>query len=136
MKLFSKTKRIIPYLLLLIVILFNFYLYRSEFKVLSDPNDNTFHFALIDEAKNVWGQVFNGKISPTYLLDSWNERWAEGFSLSFYYSHLPEAAISLLSFFVPVSTSVGTGLPNLCVCALSNSSITFKFMAPQWHFLS
>ena len=104
MKMLSIIKKNIPYILLFVLILFNFYLYRGEFKVLSDPNDNTFHFALIDEAKNVWSQVFSGKLSPLYLLDSWNERWAEGFSLSFYYSHLPEAAISLLSFFVPIST--------------------------------
>ncbi len=100
----SKIKFSISCILLLMLILFNFYLYRGEFKVLSDPNDNAFHFALIDDAKNVWTQVFNGKLSPIYLLDSWNERWAEGFPLSLYYSHLPEAAISLLSFFIPVST--------------------------------
>ena len=104
MKIFTIIKKYLPYTLLTTLILFNFFLYRGEFKVLSDPNDNTFHFALIDEAKNVWNQVFSGKLSPLYLLDNWNERWAEGFPLSFYYSHLPEAAISLLSFFVPIST--------------------------------
>ena len=88
----------------MVIILFNLYLYRGEFKVLSDPNDNTFHYALISDAKNVWKEIFDSKLSPIYLLDSWNERWAEGFSLSQYYSHLPEAAISLLSFIVPVST--------------------------------
>src|SRR3989338_10126696 len=96
-------KRYIPYILLFVLILFNYYLYRSEFKVMSDPNDNSFHFSLIADAKTVWNQVFSGKLSPLYLLDSWNERWAEGFSLSFYYSHLPEATISLLSFFTPIS---------------------------------
>ena len=104
MKLLPTIKKYFPYGLLILIILFNFYLYRKEFNVLSDPNDNTFHFALIDDAKNIWSQVFSGKISPLYLLDSWNERWAEGFSLSQYYSHLPEAAISLLSFIVPIST--------------------------------
>jgi hypothetical protein len=97
-------KKYLPYGLLIIIILFNFYLYRTEFKVLSDPNDNTFHFALIGDAKNIWKDVFSGKLSPLYLLDSWNERWAEGFSLSLYYSHLPEAVISLISFIVPIST--------------------------------
>jgi hypothetical protein len=104
MKISLLIKKYFSYGLLISIILFNFYLYRGEFKVMSDPNDNTFHYALIDEAKNVWKEVFTGKLSPLYLLDSWNERWAEGFSLSFYYSHLPEAAISLLSFFVPIST--------------------------------
>jgi hypothetical protein len=97
-------KKYLPYALLIVLILFNFYLYRGEFKVLSDPNDGSFHYALIDNAKSVWKEVFSGKISPLYLLDSWNERWAEGFPLSLYYSHLPEATISLLSFFVPIST--------------------------------
>lgn len=97
-------KKYIPYILLFILIIFNLYLYRAEFSVLSDPNDNTFHFALIDDAKTVWNQVFAGKLSPMYLLDSWNERWAGGFPLSSYYSHLPEATISLLCFIIPIST--------------------------------
>lgn len=97
-------KKYFPYMLLTLIILFNLYLYRGEFKVLTDPNDSTFHFALIDEAHTVWSQVFAGKLSPMYLLDSWNERWAEGFSLSSYYSHLPEATISFLSFIIPIST--------------------------------
>jgi len=104
MKLSPIIKKYLPYGLLMVIILFNLYLYRGEFKVLSDPNDNTFHYALISDAKNVWKEIFDSKLSPIYLLDSWNERWAEGFSLSQYYSHLPEAAISLLSFIVPVST--------------------------------
>ena len=104
MKLLLIVKKYIPHILLAVLIIFNFYLYRGEFKVLSDPNDNTFHYALIDDAKQIWKEVFKGKLSPIYLLDSWNERWAEGFSLSQYYSHLPEATISLLSFVVPIST--------------------------------
>ena len=99
-----KKINIIAYSILFLIVIFNCYLYRNEFKVLTDPNDNIFHYALIDDAKNVWKEIFSGKLSPVYLLDSWNERWAEGFSLSQYYSHLPEAAISLLSFVVPIST--------------------------------
>jgi len=100
----STIKKYIPYIFLTVLILFNFFLYRGEFKVLSDPNDNTFHYALIDDAKQVWREVFKGNLSPIYLFDSWNERWAEGFSLSQYYSHLPEAVISLISFIVPIPT--------------------------------
>lgn len=103
MKSILKIKNYIPFVLLFILIIFNLYLYQGEFKVLTDPNDNTFHYALIDDAKQVWKEVFKGKLSPVYLLDSWNERWAEGFSLSQYYSHLPEAIISLISFIVPIS---------------------------------
>ena len=87
-----------------LIIGINVYLYRAEFKVLVDPNDNIFQYALVDEARVIWKNIFAGKLSPLYLLDSWNERWAEGFSLSQYYSHLPEAAISLLSFIISVST--------------------------------
>ena len=91
------------------LILFNVYLYRSEFKVLSDPNDNTFHFALIDDAKTVWSQVFAGKLSPMYLLDSWNERWAEGFSLS-WVSHLVRFIKNYfyLHCVIPVKTGIQT----------------------------
>jgi len=96
-------KKTIVYLLLALIIGLNIYLYRGEFKVVSDPNDNIFHYALIDEAKNIWKGIFSGKLSPFYLLDSWNERWSEGFNLSTFYSHLPQAAISLLSFVLPVS---------------------------------
>lgn len=100
MKQFLVIKKYLPYVLLVTLVLFNFYLYQSEFKVLIDPNDNTFHYSLIDEAKSTWGHVFEGKLSPMYLLDSWNELWAEGFSLSYYYSHLPEIVISLLSILI------------------------------------
>src|SRR3989338_3994468 len=80
---------------LLFIVGLNFYLYRGEFKVLVDPNDNIFQYALVDEAKSIWKQIFTGKLSPFYLLDSWQNRWAEGFSLSNYYSHLPQAVIAL-----------------------------------------
>src|SRR3989344_2914432 len=80
---------------LMLIVGFNFYLYSGEFKVLVDPNDNIFQYALIDEAKNIWKQVFTGRLSPFYLLDSWQERWAEGFALSSYYAHLPQAVIGL-----------------------------------------
>ncbi|OGK19094.1 hypothetical protein A2866_06645 [Candidatus Roizmanbacteria bacterium RIFCSPHIGHO2_01_FULL_39_8] len=52
---------------------------------------------MVDEAVKVGKQVFAGRLSPLYLLDSWQERWAEGFALSSYYSHLPQAVIGLIS---------------------------------------
>jgi len=87
---------------LLLIVGLNFYLYRGEFKVLVDPNDNIFQYALVDEAKNIWQNIFSGKLSVFYLLDSWQERWAEGFSLSSYYTHLPQAAISLIGLISPI----------------------------------
>lgn len=94
-KLFGKKVLITLFLTSLVGI--NFYLYRAEFKPLVDPNDNVFQYALVDEAVKVWKQVFAGNLSPLYLLDSWQERWAEGFALSNYYSHLPQAVIGLIS---------------------------------------
>ncbi len=77
---------------------FNFYLYWPEFLVLQDVNDNTFHFALINQAKEVWESVLSGKLSLFYLVDSWNLRWGQGFALSVFYSHLPQVFLALLSF--------------------------------------
>lgn len=103
MKVHESLKKIAVYGILILIILFNFYLYRSEFTVLSDPNDNIFHAALVDEAHAIWKNVLAGKLSPFYLFDSWNERWAEGFALSSYYAHLPQAVISFFSFITPFS---------------------------------
>src|SRR3989344_8104553 len=88
-------KRLFVLISLIFLIGINFYLYRNEFKVLIDPNDNIFQYALVDEARNIWRDIFAGKLSPFYLLDSWQERWAEGFALSNYYTHLPQAVIGL-----------------------------------------
>ena len=65
----STIKKYIPYIFLTVLILFNFFLYRGEFKVLSDPNDNTFHYALIDDAKQVWKEVFKGRIKMNIRFD-------------------------------------------------------------------
>ncbi|MBI4225851.1 hypothetical protein HY612_01940 [Candidatus Roizmanbacteria bacterium] len=110
----STPKKIIICVFLTLLIGFNFYLYWGEFKVLVDPNDNVFQYALVDEARNIWKQILAGKLSPLYLLDSWNERWAEGFSLSNYYSHLPQAVIGLFGgfkFFVVLRTMMLIFLP-------------------------
>ena len=92
-------KKLLIVICLLLIVGINFYLYSAEFKVLVDPNDNIFQYALIDEAKDIWKQIFAGKLSPIYLLDSWNERWAEGFALSSYYAHLPQAVMALFGGF-------------------------------------
>src|SRR3989338_2947457 len=92
-------KRLFVLISLIFLIGINFYLYSAEFKVLVDPNDNIFQYALIDEAKDIWKQIFAGKLYPIYLLDSWNERWAEGFALSSYYAHLPQAVMALFGGF-------------------------------------
>jgi hypothetical protein len=104
MNFIKNQQKYIIYGLLAILILFNVYLYRNELTVTSDPNDNNFHYALIDESKIIWKNIFSGKTSPFSIIDSWNERWAEGYPLSLYYSHLPQAVFSLISFVVPIPT--------------------------------
>lgn len=99
-----KHKKLIIFLLLSLLICLNFYIYRNEFIVKSDPNDNIFQYALVNDAKDIWQKVFSGKLSPFYLLDSWNERWAEGLPLSQYYAHLPQDVISLVNFVIPVDS--------------------------------
>src|SRR3989344_8248300 len=94
-----KEKKLLIVICLLFILGLNFYLFRSEFKVIVDPNDNIFQYALVDEAKNIWKQIFSGKLSPMYLLDSWNERWADGFALSSSYAHLPQAVLALFGGF-------------------------------------
>ncbi len=89
-------EKVVVVLILILIIGFSFYIYRNEFKVLSDPNDNIFQYGLIDQAKNIWKNIFAGKLSPFYLLDNWNERWGDGFALSNYYSHLPQALFGLV----------------------------------------
>ncbi len=110
----SEAKKILIAISLIFLIGFNFWLYRSEFKVLVDPNDNIFQYALVDEAKTIWKNIFAGKLSPFYLLDSWNERWAEGFALSSYYAHIPQAVLGFFGgfkFFVVVRTLMIILLP-------------------------
>lgn len=83
--------------LLSLLVGFNLYLHRVELSITNEVNDNTFQYALIDEAKVIWQYVLSGQLSPFYLFDSFNERWNEGFALSSYYSHLPQAVIALIS---------------------------------------
>lgn len=103
MKIGKTIKKIGAYVLLIILLAFNFYLYRAEFAVSSDVNDNNFHAGLILEAEKIWQEIFAKRLSIFYLFDSFNERWSEGFPLSLYYSHIPQAAIAFFSFVIPVS---------------------------------
>ncbi len=93
----DRTKKIITYSLLALIVIFNVYIYRGEIRILPEVNDNSFQFALVNEATGLWRQILAGKLSPFYLVDSFNNRWNEGLSLSTYYSHLPQTVISLLA---------------------------------------
>ncbi len=84
-------QKVITYILLAIIVGFGAYLYRQELIIKVDPNDNSFQYALFDEAANTIKEIGRGRLSIFHLFDSFNERWSEGFSLPMYYAHLPQA---------------------------------------------
>ena len=90
-------KRTVIYGLLALIVIFSAYIYRQEVNIRPEVNDNSFQYALVDDAKNLWQQILAGKLSPFYLVDSFNNRWNEGLALSDYYNHLPQAVIGLAS---------------------------------------
>ncbi len=90
-------KRTVIYGLLVLIVIFNAYIYRQEVNIRPEVNDNSFQYTLVDDAKHLWQQIFAGKLSPFYLVDSFNNRWDEGLALSDYYSHFPQAVIGLTS---------------------------------------
>ncbi len=91
--------------MLLFAIGFNLYLYRLEPTAKTDPNDNTFQFALVDRTNTMWDfatkkctSSFTGIITYplchfSYLADHWVNNWAEGYNLPYYYSHIPQIVI-------------------------------------------
>lgn len=88
-------KKIISLLIVLGTIIFNLYLYRNEPTILADPNDNVFQYSLVYRTNWVWenyGCPFSLECIPN-LVDHNVTYWAEGYSLPFYYSHLPQIAI-------------------------------------------
>ena len=96
---------IIGILMLLFAIGFNLYLYRLEPTAKTDPNDNTFQFALVDRTNTIWNFASKKCSSSiagiltfpvchfSYLSDHWVNNWAEGYNLPYYYSHIPQIAI-------------------------------------------
>src|SRR3989338_9683217 len=88
-------KKIIATIILLGTIVFNLYIYRSENTILADPNDNIFQYSLIYRTNWVWenyGCPLSISCLPN-LIDHNVTYWAEGYSLPFYYSHLPQIAV-------------------------------------------
>jgi len=88
----------------LCICFFNIYLHSSEISIKGDVNDNIFQYALVDEAKNIWHNVVAGKQSIFHLVDSSNGRWNEGFALSNYYAHMPQAVISGIGLVAGIDT--------------------------------
>lgn len=108
-------EKIIGILMLVFSVGFNLWLYRLEPTALTDPNDNTFQFALVDRTNTIWnfaskkcsGSTLGILTYPlchfSYLSDHWVHNWAGGYNLPYYYSHIPQIAIvgswKFISFF-------------------------------------
>jgi hypothetical protein len=95
-------EKLIGIAMLLFAIGFNLYLYRLEPTAKTDPNDNTFQFALVDRTNTMWDFAYKQCKSNyftfflchfSYLADHWVNNWAEGYNLPYYYSHIPQIAI-------------------------------------------
>mgnify|MGYP001608009122 CR=1 FL=1 len=88
-------KKTIAVIILLTAIALNLVLYRAETRILADPNDNAFQFSLVRRTNWVW-ENYGCPLSLkclSNLVDHNVSYWAEGYSLPFYYSHLPQIAI-------------------------------------------
>jgi hypothetical protein len=84
-------KKYFPIILVLTAILFNLYTLYPELSIKSDLNDNIFHFGLVNRMNIIWESSdcpFSLKCFPN-LLDHHVPEWAQGYSLPFYYQHLP-----------------------------------------------
>lgn len=96
----KRTEKIIGLLMLLFAIGFNLWLYRLEPTATTDPNDNTFQYALVDRTNQMWDYAATHcpLITKPFcmfstLSDHWVPNWAEGYNLPYYYSHAPQIAI-------------------------------------------
>lgn len=86
--------------MLIATIGFNLWLYRLEPTATTDPNDNTFQFALVNRTNTMWdyaeshcGGINKPFCTLSLLTDHWVPNWAEGYNLPYYYSHLPQIAV-------------------------------------------
>ncbi len=91
----KKITSVLGYLILIFTIGFNFWLYFPETKILADPNDNIFQYSLVYRTNWVWenyGCPLSLNCLPN-LMDHLVTAWAEGYSLPFYYTHLPQIVL-------------------------------------------
>jgi hypothetical protein len=91
----NKFTKILAYLILFFTIGSNAWLNFPETKILADPNDNVFQYALVYRTNWIWHN-YNCPLSLACfpnLTDHLVPSWAEGYSLPFYYSHLPQITI-------------------------------------------
>lgn len=83
----------LPYFLLGVALIFNFYSLYPELSVKADPNDNVFQFALVQRMNEIWEKGGS-------LLDHWVPTWASGYPLPYYYQHLPHLFIVFIYHFL------------------------------------
>lgn len=84
--------KFIAYAIVALAVGFNLWLYFPETTIKGDPNDNIFQYSLIYRTNWVWenyGCPFSPGCFPN-LADHNVTTWAEGYSLPFYYSHIPQ----------------------------------------------
>lgn len=95
-------EKIIAVVMLVFAVGFNLWLYRLEPTALSDPNDNTFQFALVDRTNQMWDFAAKECVKTPftyplcfvgYMVDHWVPNWAQGYNLPYYYSHVPQIVI-------------------------------------------
>lgn len=96
-----KIQRLLSLIILAAAVGFNLWVYRLEPTALTDPNDNTFQYALVERTNEMWDAAET--LCPTdirlpfcrltYLVDHWVPNWAEGYNLPYYYSHIPQITV-------------------------------------------
>lgn len=94
-------EKIVAIIFLLFAIIYNLWLYRLEPTAKIDPNDNPFQYALVHRTNQIWDfaveECPKNPLFPLcvagYLVDHPVPNWAQGYSLPYYYSHIPQISI-------------------------------------------
>lgn len=85
----------IGFTIAVVAVVFNLSIYRLELTSKVDPNDNPFQFALVHRTNDIWDYAtsvcgINPICFVSHLVDHWVPNWAQGYSLPYYYSHIPQ----------------------------------------------
>lgn len=97
----KRIEKIIGIGMLLFALAYNFWIYKTEPTSKIDPNDNPFQYALVYRTNEMWDfaatECPKNPMLPLcfvgYLIDHNVPNWAQGYSLPYYYSHVPQIAI-------------------------------------------
>ena len=83
-----RLEHILGILLLIFAIGCGLWIYRLEPTATTDPNDNTFQYALVERTNVIFDYALKTR-NITLLFDHWVPNWAQGYNLPSYYSHIP-----------------------------------------------